>query len=322
MALISTDRLDLIRLFLRVADTGQISEAARALGLSQPTASRFLKRLEALLGTQLVDRSPQGLSLTQAGRDFLVPARRLAEAWHEAASSIREDKTSISGTIRVAVPVAIGQSVLAAIAARFLRAHPEIELEWHLRDDVVDLTAAGYDLWIRVGEVRRDDLVVRHIYRIERAIVMAPGWPEVEHPRELQSRAAIRLATFVPGTIELTNGDGEKFQLRQRVVFTTDNLFAVLSAALEGAGYAVLPLWCMHAQLARGSLMRPCKAWRSPAVTLSLAYAPGRSRSPRVAALIEHIRKELQEDAGMGVAFLRQAGATDSVSRLQPGADR
>ncbi len=97
MTLVAADRLDLIKLFLRVAETGQISQAARALGLSQPSASRFLKRLEDLLGTKLVDRSPQGLSLTQAGRDFLAPARRLVDDWHEATDVVKGDKAALSG---------------------------------------------------------------------------------------------------------------------------------------------------------------------------------------------------------------------------------
>ena len=320
--MIATDRLDLIRLFLRVAETGQISEAARALGLSQPTASRFLKRLETMLGTQLVDRSPQGLSLTQAGQDFLAPARQLVDGWHDAVDAMKADKSSVSGTLRVVVPIAIGQGFLAAIAARFLRTHPEVAIEWHLRDNAVDVTAGGYDLWIRVGEVHRDDLVVRHIYRVQRAIVMAPGQPDVAHPRELQSMAAVRLSTFVPGTVEMTNGSGGTFQLRQRAVFITDNLYAARTAVVEGVGYAVLPLWCMQTHLGQRALVRVCKLWSPPDITLSLAYAPSRGRSVRVAALIEHIRKELQDDQGLGVAFLRETGAMESVTRLRPHAAR
>ena len=129
--------------------------------------------------------------------------------------------------------------------------------------------------------------------------------------------AAVRLSTFVPGTVELTNGSGETFQLRQHAVFTTDNLYAARTAVLEGVGYAVLPLWCMHAQLAQGALVWVCKPWLPPALTLSLAYAPNRGRSPRVAALIEHIRKELQDDQGLGVAFLRKAGAIESKQRAK-----
>ena len=202
------------------------------------------------------------------------------------------------------------------IAARFLRAHPDIAIEWHLRDDTVDVTAGGYDLWIRVGEIHRDDLVVRHIYRIERAIVTAAGRPEVSHPRELQSAPAVRLSTFVPGVVELTDGSGAVFQLRQRVMFNTDNLYAARTAVLEGVGYGVLPLWCMHAQLAQGALLRVCEPWRPADVTLSIAYAPSRGRSRRVAALMAHIQKELQDDQGVGVAFLRAAGAKGSVTRI------
>lgn len=120
----------------------------------------------------------------------------------------------------------------------------------------------------------------------------------------------------MPGTIELTDGSGESFQLGQRAVFTTDNLYAARTAVLEGVGYAILPLWCLHAQFAQGALVQVCKPWRPPAVTLSLAYTPSRSRSRRVAALIEHIRKELQDDQGLGVAFLREADAVESVTRL------
>ena len=315
MTLVATDRLDLIKLFLRVAETGQISQAARALGLSQPTASRFLKRLEDLIGAKLVDRSPQGLSLTQAGQDFLVPARRLLDDWYDAVGIVKGETAAFSGTMRVAVPIAAGQGFLAVIAARFLRDHPDITLEWHLRDDLIDVTAGGYDLWIRAGNIYRDDLVVRHIYRIERAIVTAAGRSGALHPRELQTMPAVRLSTFVPGTIELTHGGGATFQLRQRVMFVTDNLYAARTAALEGLGYAILPLWCMHAQLTQGTLERTCQAWRPTDVTLSLAYAPGRGRSPRVSALIAHFQRELQNNQALGVALV-QADEVTRTGRL------
>jgi len=195
MSQAATDRLDLISVFLRVAETGQISLAARALGVSQPTASRCLSRLENLVGAKLVDRSPQGLNLTGAGRDFLAPARRLVDDWHEAAGAVRGERPSLSGTIRVAAPLATGGDFLAVIASRFARAHPDVAIEWHLRDDLVDITAAGYDLWVRAGEIRREDLVVKNLYQIERALITAAGSLSVEHPRDLQSRAAVRLST-------------------------------------------------------------------------------------------------------------------------------
>ena len=315
MASQSTDRLELVRLFLRVAETSQVSEAARTLGLSQPTASRSLKRLETMLGVQLIDRSPQGLCLTQAGRNFIVPARNLIDAWHEVVDAAQADKATISGTIRIAVPVAVGQEFLAKIAARFLKLHPGLAIEWHLRDDAVDVTAGGYDVWVRVGEIHREDLVVQHVYRVERAIVSAPGGSSGAHPSELEGRPAVRYSTFVSGTVELAHGDAT-CRLRQRAVFVTDNLYAARSAVEEGVGYAVLPLWSVQTRIAGGALMRLCEPWRAADVTVSLAYAPSRSKSPRVAAFLAYMRSELQDDRGAGVAFLREMGAMESVTRL------
>ncbi len=313
---LATDRFDLLWLFVRITETGQISEAARSLGMSQPSASRRLKRLEELTTAKLVERSPHGLALTAAGRHFLGSARTLLNDWHRAVDALKVDNDAMSGQIRIAAPIAAGQGFLAEIVARFLNRHPDIRIDWELRDDAVDVTSAGYDLWIRVGEIHRDDLIVREIYRVERALVATPGFSPVEHPRELQPARAVRLRTFVPGAIELLNDAGEAYVLRQAAVFTTDNLYAARTAVLAGVGYAVLPLWCIQPELHRGDIVQVVAKWRPRPVTLSLANAPSSNRSVRVKALVNHIRAELSSDEGLGIAFLREVGALASVALL------
>ena len=313
---LATDRLDLLWLFVRIAETGQISEAARSVGMSQPSASRLLKRLEQTVGAHLVERSPQGLTLTAAGHQFLGSARGLLNEWHRAVDALKADRDAMSGHIRIAAPIAMGQGFLVEIVARFLRRHPGIRIDWDLRDDALDVTSAGYDLWIRAGDIHRDDLIVREIYRVERAIIVTPDFPAVSHPSELQSARAVRLRTFVPGTIELVNDAGETYMLRQAPVFTTDNLYAARTAVLMGVGYAVLPLWCVQPELLRGDVVPAVQQWRPPPVTLSLANAPSSNGSARVKALVEHIRAELSSEAGLGIAFLKAVGAMDTVALL------
>jgi DNA-binding transcriptional LysR family regulator len=189
--------------------------------------------------------------------------------------------------------IAIGQSLLASVVSRFIKGHPGVTLEWNLRDDAVDVTAAGYDLWIRAGDVRGDDLVVREIYYVRRAIVVSPTYSVVDHPRDLQTTNAVRLATSVPSSIKLTHESGDTFVLKQSAVFTTDNLYAARAAVLEDAGYAILPLWIVQSDLNRGALVQTCRTWRPPDVTLSLAYAPNGRRSARVKALIDYMKAEL-----------------------------
>lgn len=309
---LTNDRLDLTRLFIRIAETGQVSEAARSLGISQPTASRLLKQLETNLGASLFERTAQGLRPTQAGSNFLDPARQLMDQWQAAVDAIQAGTRAISGSIRVIAPVAVGQLWLAKVAAGFLRDHPGVSIDWVLNDDCADIKANGYDLWLRAGDLNRDDLVVRHVYHVERAVVSRTP-VVVDHPRELRASAAVRLSPFVPGTIELTNAEGATFRLRQHCVFTTNNLFAARSAVLEGVGYAVLPLWCVSTHLTSGFLTKVCPTWQPNSFHFSIAYPPDRGRLPRVSALISYIRHELEDVEGFGNTIVTEATMADRV---------
>ena len=148
------DRIELMRLFVRVAETRSLSGAARALGISQPSSSRQLKQLEALLGVELVQRSTHELALTDAGEQFLPMAIELLNLWDATTESARLRRDEYRGPIRVAVPVAIGQTILADMAACFLLDHPDIALDWRRIDDPGDLASGGYDVWVRAGPIR------------------------------------------------------------------------------------------------------------------------------------------------------------------------
>lgn len=147
----ASDRLELMRLFVRVAETGTLTEAGRSLGLSQPSASRLLRRLEVMVDCQLVQRSTSDLTLTSAGRSFLSSARMMLEQWQSAVEDLQSERTQVSGHLRIAAPIAIGQDLLALVAARFIAENPAVTIEWELRDDRLKFDADGYDLWIRAG---------------------------------------------------------------------------------------------------------------------------------------------------------------------------
>jgi hypothetical protein len=106
------DRIELRRLFVRIAETRSLSAAGQALGLSQPSSSRQLEQLEEILGVQLVQRSTHDLVVTDAGEQFLPVAIELLNLWDGATETARLDRDEYRGPIRVAVPVAIGQSFL------------------------------------------------------------------------------------------------------------------------------------------------------------------------------------------------------------------
>jgi len=284
------DRIELMRLFVRIAETRSLSGAGRALGISQPSSSRQLKQLEVLLGVQLVQRSTHDLVLTDAGEQFLPVASQLLNLWDGATETARLSRDEYRGPIRVAVPVAIGQTILADTAAHFLLEHPGITLDWRLIDEPGDLAAGGYDLWIKAGPIRDETLIVHELGRTERTIVAHPSQSRVEHPLELNGRNAVQLITFMTRQIPLETHDGRSATLRLRPVFVTDNIYAALLAIKKGVGYGVLPHWLVGPELKAGTLIELCPDWRPPAVTLYIAYPQARFRPARVRKFIGYLR--------------------------------
>jgi DNA-binding transcriptional LysR family regulator len=215
-----------MRLFVRIAETGSLSAAAQSLAVSQPTASRQLKQLEQMLGVQLVRRSTHDLGLTDAGKRFFEDARALLAGWEASIDRLRNAREELTGLIRVAVPVALGQTILATIASRFLVRHPGVTIDWRLIDQPGDLVAGGYDLWIRAGPVRQLGLIVRHLWQIERTIVAMPSFRLVSNPKALERQRAVRLFTFVPDEVPMTGPRNRTVTLRVKPAFDTDNIYA------------------------------------------------------------------------------------------------
>lgn len=288
------DRLELMRLFVRIAEAHSLAAAGRLLGLSQPSTSRQLKQLETILGVQLVRRSSSEFVLTDAGEQFLAAATEILASWDAAAEAVRLKRDELRGPIRVAAPVSSGQTILAGIAARFLVAHPAVTLDWRLVDEPSDLLGSGYDLWIRGGPIRDQSLIVRPLWRAERSIVARADHPAIRHPAELESHNAVQLVTYVSREVPLLSDDKLSTTLHLKPSFITDNIFAALTAVKEGVGYAVLPHWVVREDLRSGALVELCPMWHPPTVMLSVAYAQARFRPARVKAFLDFLRAELE----------------------------
>jgi DNA-binding transcriptional LysR family regulator len=290
------DRLELIRLFVRIAETLSLSAAARALGLSQPSSSRQLKQLEAVMGVQLFKRSTHDLVVTDAGEQFLPVAIELLNLWDGALETAGLGRDEFRGPIRVAVPVALGQTFLADLAARFLLKHPGITLDWRLIDEPGDLAAGGYDLWIKAGQIRDQTLVVHELVRVERTVVGNASQARVQHPSELNTRNAVQITIIGTRQVPLETRDGRTATLRLKPAFVTDNGYAAHRAIRHGVGYGILPLFRVNAELKAGTLIELCPDWKPSAVSLYIAYPQARFRPARVKKFIEYLRNEPLEE--------------------------
>src|SRR3974390_103461 len=157
------DRLTGLEVFSKVAATGSLSAAGRAMGLSQTMVTKHLAALEARLGAKLFHRTTRRLSITDAGRGFLESCERILAEIEAAEATLAAHRIEPRGLLRLNAPLAFGIRQIAPRLAEFARSHPHVSVELGLNDRQVDLAEEGWDLAIRIGNLRDSSLVARRL---------------------------------------------------------------------------------------------------------------------------------------------------------------
>ena len=155
-----------LRLFLAVADQGSLSAAARALGVSQPTAGRQLQALESDLGVKLFARYGRRLSLTEAGWSLVEPARAMADAADRFALAAAGREVGLAGVVRITASEVVATYTLPPILVQLRRAEPEIEVELVASNATDNLMAREADIAVRMYRPTQPDVIARHIRQV------------------------------------------------------------------------------------------------------------------------------------------------------------
>ena len=298
------DRLQLMETFVRIVEAGSLSAAAVQLHATQPTVSRRLQALERSLGVRLLQRSTHVMRLTVDGERCFERAKELLAAWGAFEADVRGAQEEPEGTLRVAMPHAFGQDRFVAPLADFLRQHPRVTVEWLLKDDVHDFISAGIDCAVQVGEPTDPGLVAIKLSEVPRIVAVAPsalgGRPPPREPEALAELPWLALRTYYRNSVVLTHrrtGETRRIAIRPRV--STDNLFALRAAALQGLGVCVGSAWLLAGDLAEGRLVHVAPSWRAAPLPVYLTYPHAQfypSRLTRFVALMREAVPRLIRD--------------------------
>ena len=285
-------------IFASVAEHGSFNGAARALGLSNATVSKAVSRLETSVGSTLFNRTSRRIALTETGAQLAERAARLLADAVETEECAREEVGAPRGTVKLAVPMSLGIAEIGPIIADFLILYPDISVEMHLSDALVDLVGEGYDAALRIGTLPDSSLRARKLRDVARPIVASPGWvaahPDVRTPADL-SASDVFGYTNLPRhrQIVLRHADGSEAHFPAEGRLRTNNADAMLAAIEGGLGVAMAPDFIARAAIDAGRLVTILDAWRSSPIALHLVTPPGKLRPRRVTALLDFVEARL-----------------------------
>ncbi|MFK0094692.1 LysR family transcriptional regulator [Pseudomonas sp. NPDC090592] len=291
-----------LAMFAKVAEEGSYAAASRAMGVSVPTVSRAVARLEDRLGGRLFNRTSRQLSLTEFGQRMVEQASALYRQAEEMESEALELALQPRGLVRLAVPMSFGLRWVAPLLPELLARYPGLELDLHLSDSTVDLVADGFDAALRIAALPDSSLVARRICPVTQYLLAAPGYiaehGRPAHPHDLAEHACMSYAYRARSQVwRFTHHDGTEQDVTPRGPLRVTNSDALVAPLLAGLAIAELPEFIAAEYLADGRLERLLPEWNMIQGGLYFVTPSARSRPRKVQALADFFVERLSEPA-------------------------
>jgi DNA-binding transcriptional LysR family regulator len=289
-----------LAVYVRAAESGSFSRAARELRLSQPSVSRIVSALEARLGAKLLLRTTRRITVTDAGAAFLDRARRVLAELEDAEDAAR-GLDSLRGTIRLAIPVLYGTREVIPRLAEFLRRHPQLTVEMTVSDERQNLVAEGADVAIRLGRLDDSAFGARRLASLERYLVAAPAYLKARGKPRTPADLAAHDGIFGPGGFgrdswTLMRGAAAiSVDVKGRI--HTDSGSGVLASALAGLGIAIMSSVMCRQEVERGALAVLLPEYKLEPAEVHAVFPGGPHPSAKVRAFVDYLAAALDKAA-------------------------
>ncbi|MCG8708154.1 LysR family transcriptional regulator [Brenneria sp. 4F2] len=284
--------LNAVRIFIKVAETLNFTQAASALNLTQSGASRAITRLEASLGMRLLNRNTHGVSLTSDGEFLYQRAKPLVHEMLQLASQLSGRQTMPEGNFRITTPSAFGSIIMLPLIENMLSKHPKLVIDAVMTDRFIDIIDEGFDAAVRIGKIQDSRLIARHVKDLHLVVVAAPDYfrrrPVPQSPADLRDHNC--LAVINPHTGGKMPWEflhqGKSLSVAVNGNMTFDLADRLLDAARRGMGIVQLMDFAVDDSMMRGELISVLDDYAGVTRPLSVVYPTSRHRSPKISALL------------------------------------
>ncbi|MCP4382142.1 MAG: LysR family transcriptional regulator [Hyphomicrobiales bacterium] len=294
------DIFDGMIVFCEVVEANGFAAAARNLGHAASHVSKEVARLEARLGTRVLNRTTRTISLTEAGRAYYDQARQVIEDARCAQERILSANEKPFGLLRVSAPVSLSLTTLNRWLPEFLDRYPEIRMQVDSSDRRVDLVAEGFDVVVRAGRLDDTDLIATRLDTARLLTVAAPdylgGHGTPATPADLTGHTLIDFSQREIAARWSYRGEGGTtvaVTVAPRVVCNSAETEAAL--AIAGVGITRLPSFACSAELVSGALVPILEAFEEPPIGVYAVYPSRAHLAAKVRVFVDFLRLKFKE---------------------------
>lgn len=290
-------------LLVDVIDAGNLSKAARLLGMSRANVSHRIARFERELGAQVLTRTTRRLEPTELGLQLAEHGRAIRYELEAAAESATSQNGALQGTVRLSLPSGYGQLRMSAWLTEFMQLHPGITLEVIFDNDIEDLIEGAVHFAVRVMREPPPRLMARDLGQVRYVACATPEFVKVYGlPRTLEQVKQLPLITSEQTADRLRvagEQDGSRRRLRIRPRLISANFHFLREAIAQGLGVGLVPAYMVQASIASGELLTLPIAGESLdflSTRKFMLYVPARYQTRPVRALMDFLaEKEIEE---------------------------
>ena len=280
-----------LEIFSRVARTGNMSEAGREKGLSPAVVSKRISMLEARLEARLFQRTTRQLTLTVIGEGYFKRVVDILNLVEEAEDFVSRHNGNPRGLLRVTAPTSFSRSHIAPYLPEFFERYPAIEFDFHLTDTFLDIVRQGFDVAIRIAELKDSSLVARKLAPNKRVLCASPDYLKREgEPKTLEDLNHHNcLVTTAQEHWRLAGPEGLR-SIKVRGNIRSNSSEFARESLLAGLGIALRSTWDVGSELKRGDLKVVLPHYKGSSSVGVFAVYPCRDFMPaKVEAFIDYL---------------------------------
>ena len=287
------DRIDAMRAFVAVVTEGSFSNAANTLQLSPQLVSKYVSKLEEQLNTRLLNRTTRKVSLTEAGSHYFGHAQQILLSIDDMESKLGGLQQNPKGVLRISAPVSFALKHMAKLITDFQIHYPLVKVDLQLTDRKVDIVEEGFDVALRIGQLKSSSLIAKKVAPIRVMLCAAPGYLNKHGtPTQPEDIAEHRYLHY-----SYMNMDGKDdiYQLlkakylKQGSELRSNNGDVLVDAAIAGAGIVLQPTFIISEALSSSKLVVVLPELEPEALGLYAVYAHRKLLPHKVRCFIDFV---------------------------------